>query len=326
MANHLTLEEQEIIAHMHRNGKMQVQIAGQLGSGGEHNLPRTGALGPVPLTGRPRNAGANARGRQKCNGPRCDAMSVNVCGGPGRPIQSRAARATTSRAIGDVGFRTRRSMSGSAPRRPPDGTGKAVSDDGAESGRTGKNAGETAPERASKGGPRSSIVGAVSAIGKATRSSAQARRGGAVTLVERKSGYLLLGRTLDLRAATVRHTAAELYRATPPKLRKTLTLDNGKEFAEHEQLELDAALKIYFAKPYSAWQRGLNENTNSLHAIKFFPKGTGLANIPKHRFRKVQQLLNEGYVQEETPRLQNSQRSPRLQAIRLRLRLDSGKG
>jgi IS30 family transposase len=117
------------------------------------------------------------------------------------------------------------------------------------------------------------------------------RRGGAVSLVERKSRYLLLGRVGDLKAATVRRSAAELYRTTPPALRKTLTLDNGKEFAEHRQLEAEASLKVYFAEPYCAWQRGTNENTNRL-IRQFFPKGTNLASIPKHRFTKVQQLLN----------------------------------
>ncbi len=118
------------------------------------------------------------------------------------------------------------------------------------------------------------------------------RRGGAVTLVERKSGYLLLAMVPNLQAATVRQAAAQRYAATPKNLRKTLTLDNGKEFAEHEQLEVEAALRIYFAKPYSAWQRGTNENTNGL-VRDFFPKGTDLANLPEHRFTKVQQLLND---------------------------------
>ncbi len=117
------------------------------------------------------------------------------------------------------------------------------------------------------------------------------RRGGAVTLVDRKSGYLLLGRVGNLRAATVRQTMTELYRTTPCALRKTLTLDNGKEFAEHEQLATDASLKVYFAKAYCAWQRGCNENANGL-IRQFFPKGTDLAKVPEHRFVKVQTLLN----------------------------------
>ncbi len=97
------------------------------------------------------------------------------------------------------------------------------------------------------------------------------RRGGAVTLVERKSRYLLLGRVVNLKAATVRQSAVTLYRATPPALRKTLTLDNGKEFAEHQQLEAEALLKVFFAKPYCAWQRGTDENTNRL-VRRFSPK------------------------------------------------------
>jgi len=112
-----------------------------------------------------------------------------------------------------------------------------------------------------------------------------------VTLVERKSVYLLLGKVPNLRAATVRQAAVQRYATTPPALRKSLTLDNGKEFAEHEQLEVEGALRIYFAKPYSAWQRGRNENTNGL-IRQFFPKGADLANIPEHRFTRVQQLLN----------------------------------
>jgi len=43
-----------------------------------------------------------------------------------------------------------------------------------------------------------------------------------------------------------------------------LTLDNGKEFAEHDRLTAEAALKLYFAKSYCAWQHGTNENTNGL--------------------------------------------------------------
>ena len=114
---------------------------------------------------------------------------------------------------------------------------------------------------------------------------------------------MLLGKVPNLQAATLRQAAARRYATTPATLRKTLTLDNGKEFAEHEQLEAGAALKIYFAKPYSAWQRGTNENTNGL-IRQFFPKGTDLANIPERRFAKVQQLLSD------RPRKRLGYRSP----------------
>jgi IS30 family transposase len=116
-------------------------------------------------------------------------------------------------------------------------------------------------------------------------------QGGAVTLVDRKSGYLLLGKVRDRQAETVREAIVELFRPLPSSLRKTLTLDNGKEFAEHEQLAAGTALHVYFAEPYCAWQRGTNENTNGL-VRQFFPKGSDMAHAPVKQFEKVQHLLN----------------------------------
>jgi transposase, IS30 family len=116
---------------------------------------------------------------------------------------------------------------------------------------------------------------------------------------------------------TVREAAARRYATTPAVLRKTLTLDNGQEFVEHEQLEVEAALRIYFAKPYSAWQRGTNENTNGL-VRDFFPKGTDLANIPAQRFTTVQQLLND------RPRKRLGYRSPsEVLASRLKVAIET---
>jgi IS30 family transposase len=138
------------------------------------------------------------------------------------------------------------------------------------------------------------------------------RRGGAATLVERKSGYLLLGKVRNLQAATVRQAAAERHATTTTTLRKTLTLDNGKEFAEHEQLAAEAELKIYFAKPHSAWQRGTNENTNS-RIRQFSPKGTDLANIPEHRPTNVPNLLNDRPRKRLGYRAPNEGRASRLQ-------------
>ncbi len=84
---------------------------------------------------------------------------------------------------------------------------------------------------------------------------------------------------------------ADLYRHTPLALRKTLNLDNGKEFVEHQQLAAEAESKIYVAKPYCAWQRDTSEHTNGL-IRQFFPKGTDLVRIPERRLVKVQDLLN----------------------------------
>ena len=138
-------------------------------------------------------------------------------------------------------------------------------------------------------------------------------RGGIVSLVDRKSGYLLMGKVANLRATTVCGSMATLYRDTPPALRKTLTLDNGKEFAEHQQLAAEAVLKVYFAKPYCAWQRGTNEHTNGL-IRQFFPKGTDLARIPERQLVKVQDLLNN------RPRKRLGYRTP-LEVLGSRLKL-----
>ena len=139
-------------------------------------------------------------------------------------------------------------------------------------------------------------------------------RSGAVTLVDRKSGYLLLSKVRDRQAATVREAMTQLFQPLPARLRKTLTLDNGKEFAEHEQLAATTALRVYFAKPYCAWQRGTNENTNGL-VRQFFPKGSDMAHVPAKQFEKVQHLLNN------RPRRRLGYRTP-LEILSSRLRCD----
>jgi IS30 family transposase len=139
-------------------------------------------------------------------------------------------------------------------------------------------------------------------------------RSGAVTLVDRKSGYLLLGKVPDRQAATVREAMTQLFRPLPAGLRRTLTLDNGKEFAEHARLAAATPLRVYFAKPYCAWQRGTNENTNGL-LRQFFPKGSDMAHVPPKQFEKVQHLLNN------RPRKRLGYRTP-LEILSSRLRCD----
>jgi len=118
------------------------------------------------------------------------------------------------------------------------------------------------------------------------------RRSGLVTLVERKSGYTRIRKTSSLKAAPTRRAACRGLRDLPESLRRTMTLDNGKEFAEHHQLAEALGLAIYFAQPYASWQRGTNEHTNGL-LRQFFPKGTDFAQISHHAVARAEQLLNE---------------------------------
>ncbi len=118
------------------------------------------------------------------------------------------------------------------------------------------------------------------------------RRSGLVTMVDRKSGYIRIRKTTSLKAATTRRAARRSLCDLPESLRRTMTLDNGKEFAEHEQLAEDLGLDIYFAKPYASWQRGTNEHTNGL-LRQFFPKGTDFARISHRQVARAEKLLNE---------------------------------
>jgi IS30 family transposase len=72
---------------------------------------------------------------------------------------------------------------------------------------------------------------------------------------------------------------------------KTITSDNGKEFAKHEFVAKQLNIDYYFCHPYSSWERGLNENTNGL-IRQFFPKGSDFITITKTKVKKVQENLN----------------------------------
>lgn len=111
------------------------------------------------------------------------------------------------------------------------------------------------------------------------------------THVERVSKYTVLAWLPDatarrFNAGTVR--AFGRHEALP---RKTLTADNGKEFAAFGELERKLGVAVYFARPYHAWERGLNENTNGL-LRQFFPKGLDLRLVTYPYVRYVETLLN----------------------------------
>jgi IS30 family transposase len=118
------------------------------------------------------------------------------------------------------------------------------------------------------------------------------RHGGLLSLVERKSGFTFLSPIQDLRATTVRQAAEEQLKLLPEHLRRTLTFDNGKEFAEHEALAAATGMKIFFAQPYCAWQRGTNENTNGL-VRQYLPKGTDLTAYSHDDVAAIQSSLND---------------------------------
>jgi IS30 family transposase len=118
------------------------------------------------------------------------------------------------------------------------------------------------------------------------------RHSALVTLVERKSGYLRIGCVDGMTSDVTISAAKGRLRDLPRSLRRSVTFDNGKEFAEHRQLTRGLGIEVYFARPYASWQRGANENANGL-LRQFFPKGTDFTQVNRHEAARVEQLLNE---------------------------------
>ena len=118
------------------------------------------------------------------------------------------------------------------------------------------------------------------------------RRSALLTLVERKSGYARIGRVDSMKSDATMHVAKRCMKDLPTGLRRSMTFDNGKEFAEHQKLTRGLGLEIYFADAYASWQRGTNENTNGL-IRQFFTKGTDFTHVRHREVARVEQLLNE---------------------------------
>lgn len=119
------------------------------------------------------------------------------------------------------------------------------------------------------------------------------RHGGAlVSMVERKSGYVVLLPVSTKHATSVRRAMCGRLQQLPPELRHTMTLDNGSEFAEYQLLESTLDMQVFFTDPHSPWQRGTDENTNGL-ARQFFPKGTNFNQVSRYKVARAENLLND---------------------------------
>lgn len=112
-----------------------------------------------------------------------------------------------------------------------------------------------------------------------------------LTYVDRKSGLLKAAKLETGTAAEVRDRTKQLFQRIPKAKKQTITYDNGAEFSNHELIERDNNLDVYFAYPYHSWERGTNENTNGL-IRQFFPKGTPFATITQKALDRVVKLIN----------------------------------
>ncbi len=116
------------------------------------------------------------------------------------------------------------------------------------------------------------------------------QRGAVLSLVERKSKLTLLQAVAGKTAEAI--TAASLALLSPLAERvQTITSDNGREFAGHQQIAIGLDARFYFAHPYPSWERGLNENTNGL-VRQYFPKRHDFTTITAAEVAQVRERLN----------------------------------
>jgi len=111
-----------------------------------------------------------------------------------------------------------------------------------------------------------------------------------VSLVERKSRLALLRKVESKTAQAVADAVIELMKSLPVRTH-TITADNGKEFADHEHIAKELNTDIYFAHPYSSWERGTNENMNGL-IRQYFPKKRSFVTITQQEIDFVMERLN----------------------------------
>jgi transposase, IS30 family len=111
------------------------------------------------------------------------------------------------------------------------------------------------------------------------------------SLTERKSRLLLLTKLKRKGSMETKDAVISRLQHLPPEARRSLTLDNGTENTQHQEITATLGTKCFFAHPYSSWERGTNENINGL-ARWYLPKGTDFAKITEQQLSHIESLIN----------------------------------
>jgi IS30 family transposase len=109
--------------------------------------------------------------------------------------------------------------------------------------------------------------------------------------VERTSRYTVLAKLKDKSAESMNCSTIRAFSKMPSEKVRTMTFDNGKEFAGFKELENSLGMRSYFANAYHSWERGTNENTNGL-LRQFFPKQTDFSQVSDSELDRVEKLMN----------------------------------
>jgi len=112
-----------------------------------------------------------------------------------------------------------------------------------------------------------------------------------LTLVERKSGYTLIGKLKNRTTKVVNKKCIQLLNSEPVKF-MSITADNGTEFHQYKSIERATGTKFYFATAHHSWERGTNENTNGL-IRQYLPQGTSMGNLTQVQCNRIAEKLND---------------------------------
>lgn len=119
------------------------------------------------------------------------------------------------------------------------------------------------------------------------------QKGHLITLVERKTDTGLLFNVHDKQAQRIVEVLDQLesqFGSSFSAVFKSITFDNGSEFANCEKMEGDHRTDIYYAHPYSSWERGTNENWNGM-VRRFVPKGSSFNHLQEQDIYRIQNMI-----------------------------------
>ncbi|MBC8128332.1 MAG: IS30 family transposase, partial [Gloeobacteraceae cyanobacterium ES-bin-144] len=111
-----------------------------------------------------------------------------------------------------------------------------------------------------------------------------------LTLVDRKTGYLMIGKLSAITMQQTNRRLRKLAERHPEKFR-TIIADNGCKFHGDVQVEQTHGFEFYFAPPHHSWERGSNENANGL-IRQYLPKGMSLNNLTQAQCDRIAHKLN----------------------------------
>ena len=116
------------------------------------------------------------------------------------------------------------------------------------------------------------------------------RKNGLLTLLDRKSRFPIVVKVENKAKETITKAINKIFSMLPKNRVKSLTVDNGKEFAGFKEIEKEQRIEVYFCNPYSPWEKGSNENFNGI-LRQYYPKGTDFSEIPLNEIERIVKLI-----------------------------------